>query len=194
VDIAVSLDGFAGVNDYIRYQSRWDSVEPNIRRLQRVQNAYVYANMTVQAYNMMHVPALVQYCEEMDLDFRYHFLEIPHHLSCLVMPREARIAAAQKIRDFAMANTPNTAVRVHRTMDIHGTLLGLAAILEDNDKPSDPKLLEHFMIFTNDLDADRGQDFGSVNGELKELIVAHGAPWNTKTSQPGLGHALWARD
>lgn len=183
--IAVSLDGFANVNDYIRYPSRWDSIEPNIARLKCIQNSYVYINMTVQAYNMLHVSALARYCEEMDLDLRYHFLEIPNHLSCLVMPREARIAAAQKMRNFAMANAHDTTARVHRTMYISETILELAAILEENDKPADPKLLSDFMIFTNDLDADRCQDFASVNGELKELILAYGAPWNAQTSQPG---------
>lgn len=185
VFIAVSLDGFADVNDYIRHPSQWAAIEPNIRRLQRIQNAYVYTNMTVQAYNMLHVPALAQYCEETDLDFRYHFLEKPHHLSCLTMPPEARQAAAQRIRIFAMANASDTTPRVHRTMNIRETMLELAAILERNDKPADPKLLSAFMIFTNDLDADRSQDFASVNGELKHLITAHGAAWNTQTSRAG---------
>jgi len=185
VVIAVSLDGFANVNDYIRYPSKWQAIEPNIMRLRRIQNAYVYVNMTVQAYNMLHVPALAQYCEEMDLDLRYHFLETPNHLSCLVMPPEARIAAAQKMRNFAMANAHGTTTRVHRMMDIRETMLELAAILEKNNKPADPKLLSDFMIFTNDLDADRRQDFASVNDELKELIMAYGAPWNPQTSRAG---------
>ena len=34
------------------------------------------------------------------MDLRFHFLESPRRLSCLVMPREARIAAAQKISQF----------------------------------------------------------------------------------------------
>ena len=204
VAIAVSLDGFANVNDYIRYPSKWDSIEPNIRRLQRIKNAYVYANVTVQAYNMLHIPALAQFCEDMDLDLRYHFLEIPNHLSCLVMPPEARIAAARKMRNFAMANAPDATTRVRRTMYVRDTMLKLAAILEENDKPADPKLLNAFMIFTNDLDADRRQDFASVNGELKELILAYGAPWNAQTSRPGLCfgeqstetlyHGLWGCD
>jgi glutamate-1-semialdehyde 2,1-aminomutase len=183
VVIAVSLDGFAAVNDYIRYPSKWDSIEPNIRRLQHVPGAYVYVNMTVQAYNMLHVPALAQYCEEMDLDLRYHFLENPKHLSCLVMPQEARVAAAQRMRNFAMANAPDTTPRVHRTMNIRQTMLDLATILEANDKPLDPKLLNDFMVFTNDLDADREQNFASVNSELKDLIAAYGVSWNSEASK-----------
>jgi len=184
VDIAVSLDGFAALNDYIRYPSRWELIGPNIKRLQLIQKANIYGYMTVQAYNMLHVPALAQYCEEMDMDLRFHFLESPPRLSCLTMPREARITAAQKIRNFAMGNAQCSTPRVRRKLDIRETLLELAAILEENDKPADPKLLNDFMIFTNDLDADRGQDFASVNAELKDLIVQYGAPWNTQRSQP----------
>ncbi len=185
--IAVSLDGFGNVNDYIRYPSRWESIEPNIKQLQRIEKAYVYADMTVQAYNMFHVPALAQYCEGMDMDFRFHLLEKPHHLTCLAMPQEARIAAAQKIRNFAMADG--------RKMDTRQTLLELATILEESDKPLDLKLLNDFMVFTNDLDADRCQDFASVNGELKDFILAYGAPWNTQTSRQGYrADGLWACD
>jgi len=121
----------------------------------------------------------------MDMDLRFHFLESPRRLSCLVMPREARIAAAQKIRNFAMANAQGSVPSVRRKMDVRETLLELPAILEESDKPADSKLLNDFMIFTNDLDADRGQDFASVNGELKDLIVAYGARWNAQRSQEG---------
>lgn len=178
---AVSLDGVGEVNDYIRNPSRWASIEPNIKRLQQLENAYVYVNTTVQAYNMFHVPALAQYCEEQDLDFRYHFLENPPHLSCLVMPLEARKVAAQRIRYFAMRNSTDEGVRVHRRMEIKDSLLVLANILEANHTQSDPKLLDDFMVFTNDLDVSRNQDFASVNGELRDFIEASGADWNKQT-------------
>ena len=181
VSCAVSLDGVGAVNDYIRHPSRWTSIEPNIRRLQQIKNAYVYVNMVVQAYNMFHVCAVAQYCEDMDLDFTYHFLDSPPYLSSLVMPEEARKAAAHKIRSFAMRNSPDKSVRVRRILEIKDTLLGLADLLESNDKPADPKLLDEFMVFTNDLDASRDQDFGSIDGELRDFIEASGVRWNKQT-------------
>src|SRR5579883_2860931 len=112
------------------------------------------------------------------------FLGKPTPLELSYHAAGGRITAAQKIRNFAMGNAQCSTPRVRRKLDIRETLLELAAILEENDKPADPKLLNDFMIFTNDLDADRGQDFASVNAELKDLIVQYGAPWNTQRSQP----------
>lgn len=178
---AVSLDGFEAVNDYVRSPSRWETLQPNIRRLQKIENAYLYVNMTVQAYNMLHVARLAQYCEEMDMDLRYHFLEIPNHLSCLVTPIEARQAAANRLRAFALKNMPDTTQRIRRNMDIKNTLLGLADILEANVAPADPRLVDDFMTFTNDLDASRNQNFASVNQELYDFFEAAGSRWNSKT-------------
>jgi hypothetical protein len=50
-----------------------------------------------------------------------------------------------------------------------------------NTEPPDPKLLDEFMLFTNDLDASRGQNFASVNSELLGFIEASGVCWNDKT-------------
>lgn len=190
---AISLDGVGQVNDYIRNPSHWESIEPNIKRLKKIQNAYVYTNMTVQAYNMFHVPAVAQYCAEMDMDFRYHFLEMPNNLSSLVMPVEARKVAAERIRGYALRNAPDENTRVRRTMEIKDTLLGLANILEANTAEPDPKLLEEFMVFTNDLDASRDQDFASINAELRDFIEASGMHWSQGTRFAKYGKAVVAR-
>ena len=179
--IGISLDGFGDVNDYIRHPSCWAEIEPNIRRLKAIPNASLYVNATVQAYNMLHMPALARYIEDMGLGFRYHFLIGPAHLSCLVMPVAARKEAARRIRAVAMRNTPDGTGDSRPTSPIGETLLALANVLETNTEPPDPKLLDEFMLFTNDLDASRGQDFASVNSELLGFIEASGACWSGKT-------------
>ena len=179
--IGVSLDGFGDVNDYIRHPSRWAEIEPNIRRLKAIPNASLYVNTTVQAYNMLHMPALARYIEDLGLGFRYHFLIGPAHLSCLVMPVAARKEAARRIRAIVMRNAPDGTGESRATSPIGDTLLALANILETNTEPPDPKLLDEFMLFTNDLDASRGQNFASVNSELLEFIEASGVCWSDTT-------------
>lgn len=177
--IGVSLDGVGGVNDYIRDGSSWAEIEPNIRRLQSIPNSNVYVNMTVQAYNMMHVPAVAEFIEKLGLGFRYHYLIGPPHLSCLVLPVEARRLAASRIRAFASRGAAEGINPVRA--EVSGPLLDLAKILESDDTPPDKNLLNEFMVFTNDLDASRNQSFATVNPELLGLIEASGITWSGAT-------------
>jgi hypothetical protein len=105
----------------------------------------------------------------------------PAHLSCLVMPVAARKEAARRIRAVVKTNTPDGTGESRPVSPIGDTLLALANILETNTEPPDPKLLDEFMLFTNDLDASRGQNFASVNSELLGFIEASGVCWTDKT-------------
>lgn len=185
---AVSLDGVGEVNDYIRYPSRWEIIGPNISRLKKINNAYVYANMTVQAYNMLHVVPLVQYCEGLDIDFRYHFLEYPSYLSSLIMPIEARKAAADYIRRYALSNSFFETENITRKIEIKNRLIELANIFETNNGPSDLNALNEFMIFTNDLDTNRQQDFVSINPELYQFFESSRILWKTETRYAQFGN------
>ena len=176
--LAVSVDGVGAVNEYIRSGSNWEEIVANIRKFQSIPNAYVYINMTVQAYNMMHITDVARFCEEMGLDFRYHFLVAPPWLSCLAMPEKARQIAADRLRAMALQNEPFASPDKNRYFNIKNSLLQIATILEQPDKPVDEKQLSDFMLMTNDLDVSRNETFDSVNPELRSLIVESGVPWN----------------
>jgi glutamate-1-semialdehyde 2,1-aminomutase len=178
--IGISVDAIGTTIEYIRDGSKWLEIDANIRRFQQIPNATIFFNTTYQAYNMFHVTEVVNYANDRGLGFRYEYLVGPAYLACNAMPQSARIEAAAMMRAFATgdgASAANAALRP----DLKETLLRLAAVLDANGRPHDPKLLEEFMLFTNDLDVSRGQCFASINPRLLEHIEASGVAWSAKT-------------
>lgn len=186
VILGVSLDGVGEVNDYIRANSNWAEIDQNIKRLKRVHKTYLYTNITVQACNMLHVVPLARYCLENEVNFRYHYLQAPVHLSCGVMPVAARKEAVARMREFLARCSPEEDARLVR-LYIKQSLLTLCETLDADEAEPNPKLVEDFMTFTNDLDISRGQLFSSVNSELLDFIEASGVKWSNQTRFAQLG-------
>lgn len=178
--IAVSLDGYGELNGYIRYPSKWDTVQDNITRLQKIPNAYVYVNMTVQAYNMLRITELIDFCERAGLDFRHHAVVEPDQLNCNGMPDEIRATAAVRLRRYAMRNQPDKE-RPNRFVDYRKGILALAEALEMPSGRDKASAVREFMIFTNDLDQSRQQKFSDVGSELIALLNEQGYPWISET-------------
>lgn len=66
-----SLDGYAGVNGYIRFPARWDHLIRNLERLNELASRNpvlsVDLHTTVQAYNLTRLTDLLQFLEDSDL-------------------------------------------------------------------------------------------------------------------------------
>src|SRR6185503_15117312 len=63
VTLAVSLDGFGAVNDYIRFPSRFDAVWSNVLRFRDMGFALVQVDPTFQAYNALNITDLLRLCD-----------------------------------------------------------------------------------------------------------------------------------
>jgi hypothetical protein len=100
-DLMLSLDGVGAVNDYIRFPSKWDVIDKNISRLKQMVKTKIFVNMTVQAYNILNIVDMIDYCVERDIGFQYHLLQYPPYLSTAVLPRHIRDIAADRLLSFA---------------------------------------------------------------------------------------------
>jgi MoaA/NifB/PqqE/SkfB family radical SAM enzyme len=177
VTLTISLDGFGPISEYIRYPSKWEQIHANMLKFKALTNAYMLVNATVQIYNMLHVVDLIRFCDEFGIEFRYHFLIGPDHLSPMVVPESVRKEAGARVRQFAMRNDKSGASRSTHVVDRDAWLMQLASAFEaDAPNWSEHKLRE-FMIFTNDLDSTRGQSFANTLPELKAMIEASGYAW-----------------
>ena len=192
ISLMISLDGFEKVNEYIRYPSDWSVIRENIKWFQSLPNSYVFVHATIQAYNMLNIGELIDFCEEVDLDFHYALLEEPDHLSGLSMPTAVRKAAAARLRRLAMRNEPDR-LREKRHFDHREAARSLADAFENAvDRDVDAHVRE-FMIYTNDLDASRNQTFASVGSEIIGLLEECGYPWIKETRYAKYGLAATAR-
>lgn len=68
VKILVSIDAYGELNDYIRYQSSWDTIHKNLQFLENnfdvLNLKEVLVSCTVQLYNVLRLPALYNYLYE----------------------------------------------------------------------------------------------------------------------------------
>jgi glutamate-1-semialdehyde 2,1-aminomutase len=168
----LSIDGFAGVYEYIRYPARWDKLAQNIPFFMALPNSQAVAGVTVQAYNALGLVDLFRYFDEIGLPFSGHALVGPPQLRTEVLPPRARRLAAERLRAYAA----DSCKPAHKEF-----VLTTAAGLESYGDEHNRDLLRQFMLFTNDLDLSRGQSFREACPECYELIVESGYEWTDET-------------
>lgn len=168
----VSVDGASDDYEYIRYPARWSSFCSNIRELASLPNTELRAHVVVQNYNALHLVDLFVYLDDQQIPFFPHLLDTPEYLRATTMPRPARQLAAERFRAYAgQALQP----------DVRDIVLGIASHLEADAAEVSEALLREFMVFTNDLDRTRGQNFREVHGDLCEFIQESGLTWTDDT-------------
>ena len=85
-----------------------------------------------------------------------------------ILPARVRRLAADRLRTYGAA-TCRPEFRAH--------VDAIARCLEEAEDGARADALRTFMLFTNDLDAGRGQSFRQVHGELVSLLREHGFEW-----------------
>lgn len=172
LELVVSIDGFEDQYEYIRYPARWDALVRNIAQLRSIPNTSMSAHVTVQNYNVLRIVDLFRYLDEIDLSFGALPLVYPPFLSPRVMPPRARQVAAERIRAYAESECKP---------ESRDSVLGILAELEPDSEEFSTELVRDFMLFTNDLDVSRSQDFRKTHRELLEFILETGFAWTEET-------------
>jgi organic radical activating enzyme len=110
VELDLSLDGIGAVNEYIRYPTKWNDVEENLKKyleLARENNNFlVYITCTVSAYNTMYIAELYDWWQgfrgnkspNIRANICWNYVMDPEHMSPFVLPEEMRREAAGEMR------------------------------------------------------------------------------------------------
>jgi MoaA/NifB/PqqE/SkfB family radical SAM enzyme len=171
--LALSLDGIGDVHEYIRFPGKWSVIDRNIRLLQQLPNVDFCVTPVVQIYNALNLVDLCRYCDQLNLVFTLaNVVHWPDTLRLSVMPPEARLLAAKRLRDYANQDC------FHYNKD---QVVSVAEHLEKLPGTPSPEIFRKFMLFTNDLDVSRGQKFHRVHHELYHLFQAAGYKWTDET-------------
>lgn len=172
VCIFISIDGHEAIYEYVRYPAKWETLTQNVAYLrQLLPQASFWASVTVQSYNVLTITDLYRWLDSVGIKFAPYVLDEPRHLKAVMLPPNARRLAAERLRQYAARDClPENRQWVQ----------DLAAGLEpDRDSFSQP-LMRDFMLFTNDLDQSRGQDFRETHAELVQLLAESGFTWTTE--------------
>jgi hypothetical protein len=168
VDLSISIDGYADDYDYIRYNGHWSELAHNIGLFKEIQNLGLMATTTVQVNNMLRLVSLFRYLDSVGIGFTGYLLHYPRFLAVNILPSSIRRLAAARLTEYA-----ETDCRPER----RALVLSFAAQFEAGEEAGDPDLLRDFMLYTNDLDASRGQSIHRTDPELVELLEQAGYPW-----------------
>ena len=98
---AVSLDGPANLNEYIRSGADSKVIEENIRLLQKeLPNVFIQGKITVQALNIYYVPETFEWFKSMNVFTGVHFVTWPKFLDSRIWTGEARQEIKEKLESY----------------------------------------------------------------------------------------------
>jgi len=170
VHFGLSIDAYGPYNEYIRYPSKWKVINKNISRLVELSGDKfaLHAVPLLQVYNALNIVDLLTFFDHSRVPYRISVLSYPWFLSIGALPARARQIAASRLRAYSKTELCH-ANREH--------VLSIADQIESVPDNCRPELLQALMLFTNDLDATRGQDFGELHNELLSIIREDGFHW-----------------
>jgi sulfatase maturation enzyme AslB (radical SAM superfamily) len=170
----LSIEGTGVVQEYLRFPSKWGTIEKNLRKLleARIGNVYLAVNPVVQLANALCITDLFRFLQELNqaYDRRIQVLPIilddPRYLDMSVLPEPARQAAIARLASYKEELRPT------------GLLDSLFEsrvdqIMEKLRQPAPADVAElraQFRRFTAMLDESRGQSFARTFPELAQLI------------------------
>ena len=103
-----SIEAVDSLNDYIRYPSKWEKLEKNIHFLDKLsyenENIEIYIHSTLQAYNIMRIPELLNYLRYSNFKSLHRFpffiwVKDPEWLTPSLFPKKVRYEITEKILD-----------------------------------------------------------------------------------------------
>jgi hypothetical protein len=122
----------------------------------------------VQIYNVLELVDLYRYCDEMDMEVTMNILHMPDRLAIHHLTPRVREVAAQRLMEYYDSDCREFS---------KPQVLSLARYLQEMKTPPNPEIIREFMLFTNDLDATRGQSFRKAHPEMVQLLAEDGFEW-----------------
>jgi hypothetical protein len=165
-------DGIGSVLEYVRYPAEWAVIERNLMRAAALSNTKIGFSTAVQAYNLLSLPNILQYCDERGIDVHAHFLVGPRYLNVTVLPRKVREIAIDRLLLY-LGDHPRPANRASAVYSVKFLREHLAVHYRED--------FESFVKFTNDMDVSRGQDFRSLYPDLVTWLAEDDLHWSDKT-------------
>ena len=185
IQFGVSVDGMGMVNDYIRFPSRWENIEKNLRKLDMAEgNFVVWLACTVQAYNILYLPDFIKWKLESGFsrinstrDRRLitpHPLHNPSFLNVKMLPTRAKQMVLGKFEEFfpwleQWLSTKEFSLEVKQEYQACAQSI-FKSYADYMMKEDWSHLVPKFLNYTQKLDQLRGQSIEEALPELYEWL------------------------
>ncbi len=173
--INASIDGLGSTNEYIRFLSRWETVDRNFEKLLQAKgNIQVGVTPVIQVYNILTITDLLDYVEKqmmkysrtISVDFLY--ATHPKFLDISILPVNIRQLAASRLEKFKKKSLAyGSESFLTNSIDSCLNLLGAT-------NAASTEQLVDFIKYTASLDRNRKQSFQSQFPELRALLATEG--------------------
>ena len=162
--INCSLDAVGDVNYYIRYPSKWDIIDKNMKTLYELQDSHnikVSVHCTVQILNILDLVNLLDYLSQYNIFPFLNLLNHPKHYNIKVLHKEQKDKATSILKSWCEENEDKL-----KESDPHGEHKKLLSILDYMNKDDWSHLYGDFLHETKLLDELRNQKLEDYIPEL----------------------------
>ena len=172
VHLSLSIDGVGPLNEYIRFPSRWTTLEKHFGVLDECArkngNLFIEWNVTVQAYNVLRIQEICDYLANQPYQNvaklpNLKILNTPRYFNIAVLPSDLKNLARTRIRRLR-----DVFSQQEGTQDI---LPQLDAIVGRLDKKDLSEFFNDFARITRFFDQGRNQNLKNVLPELEEAVA-----------------------
>lgn len=161
VEIFVSIDGYGENAEYSRHGTDWSRVDQNLKLILE-SGLEVRISLTVNVFNIFHIPDFLLYLVDLDVDLGTvipNILSYPPHYMVSILPDNLKIKVKEKFRNSLEMFPEDKRSVISSLYD------GIYVVL---DQPSNEKDVKQFYYTTNNLDEYRGEDITKTIPEFKE--------------------------
>jgi len=145
-----SIDAVGKLDRYIRYPSNWETIERNFETIRTLNNANIEIHCTVQMYNILRLPELINWAQPYNHKIYFNILNHPEYLNIRCLPSHLKKQAEQQLIPF------------YDFPKVKGIINYMNA--EDWSER-----LEQFYFYTNELDKSRDENLFDIIPELKNV-------------------------
>ena len=149
VKLNCSIDAVGDLDHYIRYPSKWPTIEKNFTKLSKLDNTHIEIHCTVQMYNMLRLPELFDWAEPFGYKIYMNILNHPDYLNIQCLPEKLKHQAEKQLQPYL--DKPKVADTIKYMWAKDWT-----------------EKLPEFYKYTLTLDKSRNEDLYSIVPEFKE--------------------------
>lgn len=100
VQLNCSIDATGALDTYIRHPSKWSKIVKNFEAIRQLTNAGIEIHCTVQMYNILRLPELIDWAAPYGHRIYFNILNHPEELNIRVLPAHLKDQASAQLQPY----------------------------------------------------------------------------------------------
>ena len=100
VQLNCSIDAYGELDHYIRFPSKWSTVQKNFEYIRTLDNADIEIHCTVQMYNILRLHKFIEWAKPYGHKIYFNILNHPEYLNIRVLPDKLKRQANEQLLSY----------------------------------------------------------------------------------------------